>query len=154
MLLTHTTGLALNALLYLARHPAGYLGNPGEIAGALQVAPAYTAKVLRQLARRGLVKSRRGANGGFELARSPNDMTLMEIVEVCQGELAGNYCPMARKLKEPGCGFHRAMMELEEATSGVLKRWTLAKLLAASPGISNDICRFALVYSKENGIKV
>lgn len=154
MLLRQTTELALNALLYLARHSAGYLGNPREIADALNVAPAYTAKVLRQLARCGLVKSRRGATGGFELARSPNDLTLLEIVAACQGSIAGNYCPMARKLNQPGCGFHRAMEDLENATNEVLRRWTLAKLLAASPDVSNEICRFARVYKDENGHNV
>jgi Rrf2 family protein len=149
MLLTQTTQLALNALLYLARQPAGYLVNPGEIAGALNVAPAYTAKVMRTLARGGFVKSRRGATGGFEILRSPNDLTLLEIVEVCQGSVAGEYCPMAKKLKKPGCGYHRAMEELDEAANDILRKWTLTKLLQASPDVSNEVCRFARVYKSD-----
>lgn len=141
MFLTQTTQLAMGALLYLARRPAGYLGNPREIAEAIDVAPAYTAKVLRTLAKGGMVRSRRGATGGFELARSPNDLTLLEIVELCQGGLVGHYCERAGQKVDRACGYHQAMEELQEATAQVLERWTLARLLVTRPDADNRVCR-------------
>lgn len=145
MLLTQTSELAIGALLFLARRPAGYLGNPREIATALDVAPHYTAKVLRDLGRAGLVRSRRGANGGFELAHSPNDLTLLQIVEVCQGGVHANHCGTTAR---PGqhCGFHMAMLELEQAVRQSLARWTLAKLLVAPSGGFQRLCRIQRVF--------
>lgn len=141
MFLTQTTQLAMGALLYLARRPARYLGNPREIAEAIDVAPAYTAKVMRTLSKGGLVRSRRGATGGFELARSPEDVTLLEIVELCQGGLVGHYCERAGQHVEQACGYHQAMQEVHEVTAQVLSSWTLARLLEAKPAADNRVCR-------------
>lgn len=152
MLLTQTSELAIGALLFLARRPAGYLGNPGEIAEALDVAPHYTAKVLRELARAGLIRSRRGANGGFELAHSPNDLTLLQIVEVCQGGVQANHCASSAR---PGqhCGFHLAMLELEQSVKQTLARWTLAKLLVAPTGGFQRQCRIQRVFKERPTVR-
>ena len=151
MFLTQTTQLAMGALLFLARRPAGYLGNPREIAEAIEVAPAYTAKVLRTLARGGLVRSRRGATGGFELARSPNDLTLLQIAEVCQGGIVGRYCERAGQRVVNACGYHQAMEELQNATVQVLNKWTLARLLAAKPDAENKVCRMRHKFREDAG---
>jgi DNA-binding IscR family transcriptional regulator len=50
------------------------------------------AKVLRLLARADLIRSHRGAAGGFELIRAKENLTLLDVVEACQGPIRGNYC--------------------------------------------------------------
>jgi Rrf2 family protein len=85
MILTKTTELGLNSILFLAQQPTGYLVNPQELAGRLHESPTYMAKVLRLLARADLIRSHRGAAGGFELIRAKENLTLLDVVEACQG---------------------------------------------------------------------
>jgi Rrf2 family protein len=132
MLLTKTSELAILSLLVLAQKPAGYLINPGELARCLDESETYIGKVLRLLAQGGLVRSRRGKSGGFELLREAREVSLLDIVEMCQGTIAGNYCGRLSvcTIKET-CGYHQAMHDLRESTRTALGRWTLARILAA-----------------------
>ncbi|MBI3736043.1 Rrf2 family transcriptional regulator, partial [Candidatus Sumerlaeota bacterium] len=75
---------------------------------------------------------RRGAHGGVELARPPERITMLAIVEACQGLMAGNYCRAIGDKAGPVCGFHQAMLDVHLATKLALARWTL-KDLAARP---------------------
>jgi len=55
--------------------------------------PAPTAsKLLKALARAGLVDSRRGAHGGYALAREPDDITAADIIEALEGPVALTAC--------------------------------------------------------------
>jgi Rrf2 family protein len=146
MFLTRTSEIATGALLYLAMRPAGYLVNPGEIAAELDVAPAYTAKVLRTLAKAGMIRSRRGATGGFELVRSPNDLTLLEVVDLCQGDIVGHFCVQDDRIVPQACAYHQAMQDLQAVTRQALGRWTLAKMLVTPPADDNAVCRMRKIF--------
>ena len=74
-----------------------------------------------------IARSHRGTQGGITLARRPSDIALLEIVEACQGKVLANYCDDAPNIDDV-CSFHRAMIELHDATLKVLSRWTLADL--------------------------
>lgn len=130
MLLTKTTELGIQSLLYLAQKPAGYMLNPDEIAGHLGESATYISKVLRTLGQGGLLRSRRGVAGGFELLRRPEEITLLDVVELCQGTVPGNYCGRGG-LDDVGktCGYHQAMHDLRDSTRSALARWTLHRIL-------------------------
>lgn len=131
MLLTKTSELAIHSLLYLAQKPSGYLLNPEEIATQLGESQTYISKVLRMIAQGGLVRSHRGAAGGFELARQPRDITLLDIVEICQGTIPGNYCGRATVCDiRKTCGYHQAMHDLRDSTRAALARWNLHQILS------------------------
>jgi Rrf2 family protein len=134
MLLTKTTELGIQSLLYLAQKPAGYMLNPDEIAGHLGESPTYISKVLRLLAQGGLLRSRRGVAGGFEMQRSSDEITMLDIVELCQGTVPGNYCGRTgvNDVRHT-CGYHQAMHDLRNSTRGALARWSLARILEHKP---------------------
>ena len=133
MLLSKTTRLAVQCLVYLARWAGPGLVNPRAVAAALDESPAYVSKVLRLLARGGLVRSRRGSSGGFQLLRPPRSVRLLDIVVLCQGPLTCNYCtPVAEKDGCRTCGLHQALGDLERSTQAALGRWTLERILRAS----------------------
>lgn len=131
MLLTKTAELAILSLLVLARKPTGYLINPREISQGVGESEAYLSKVLRLLAHGGLVRSRRGIGGGFELVRDPAVITLLDVVELAQGTIPGNYCGRSdvNSIRET-CGYHQAMHDLRDSTRAALSRWTLADILS------------------------
>lgn len=147
MILTKTTELGLQSILFLAQQRQGYLVNPQELAERLDESATYIAKVLRLLARAGLVRSHRGAAGGFELVRPKESLTLLDIVEACQGSIRGNYCAEVPVEQVPlMCGYHQAMHELKENCRSVLAKWTIAHILAQPMAqVPSPACRFRRV---------
>jgi Rrf2 family transcriptional regulator, nitric oxide-sensitive transcriptional repressor len=127
-LLTRTSLSALRTLVYLGlRKEVGPLPLR-EIAEALKESPTYLAKVTGHLVRARVLRAHRGVLGGVTLARAPDTITLLSVVEACQGDIVGNFCSDA---SDPAltCAFHQAGLELYDAVVRVLSKWTLADLL-------------------------
>jgi Rrf2 family protein len=134
-LLSRTAEHALRAALYLARRGHAYVP-AGEVAAALGTPPNYTAKTLRQLARKGLLRSVRGPRGGFALSVEPRELPVARLLDavddvvqrpaVC---LLGDHpCDPTRP-----CGAHARWTEVQTSASAVLERTTLADLLEERP---------------------
>ena len=128
-MLTKTSETAIRLLVLLARRKVDTPLSPREIAETLDSSPTYTAKTAAQLAKAGLLRSHRGAQGGVTLALPPAEISLLAIVEACQGRILGDYCQPAERL-ELVCAYHEAMHHVHEAVLAVLKRYTLADLAA------------------------
>ncbi len=119
---------AIRALGYLGLHSTGCPISPRRMAEELGESPTYLAKVVRHLVRAGILRSHRGASGGVTLNRPPEEISLLSIVEACQGAILASFCQDADEL-EKTCAFHRAGAEVHQAMVGILSRWTLADLL-------------------------
>lgn len=59
-----------------------------HISARLDVSPSYLKKIMRKLVVKGLVISVPGNNGGFSLAKSPEQITGLEIIEAMEGEIS------------------------------------------------------------------
>ena len=75
---------AIRALAYLASSPE-VMARAEEIARAEHLPIPVLSKVLQELARKGLLKSRQGPGGGFRLARRPELITLRDVVAALDG---------------------------------------------------------------------
>ena len=140
-MLTKTTLSGIRALMVLASRGPDPL-SPTAIAERIGESPTYMAKVTSRLSRAGLLLSQRGAGGGVRLRLPPSQITLLAVVEACQGNLVPDYCgDQAWHTKT--CAFHRAAAELHEAVVGVLTRWTLAALMVnpSGLGVFSQSCR-------------
>ena len=71
---------ALRALTELARCEPEKWVLTGELAELLELPVHYLGKVLQNLARKGILESQRGRQGGFRLAESPDDITVFDVV--------------------------------------------------------------------------
>lgn len=127
-MLGKTSISAIRALLFLAQQNGAGWWSPRRLAAELGESPTYLAKVLRHLVKAGILDVARGVRGGVRLARDARDVTLLEVVEACQGALVGDYCRSDRRESEM-CSFHLAALELHSAIERVLARWTLERLL-------------------------
>ncbi len=127
-MLTKTSLSAVRALTYLGLHSNGEPLSPRYLAEQLGESPTYLAKVMRHLVKVGILRAHRGMMGGVVLQKTPQDITLLAIVEACQGALLANFCADATELAK-ACGFHQAAAELHDAMVGVMARWTLADFL-------------------------
>lgn len=141
-MLTKTSLSAIRALLVLGGDPDADALSPRAIAAQLGESPSYMAKVTSMLSRAGILRTQRGAGGGVRLALPPSRITLLAVVEACQGSLTPHYC-METPWTEATCAFHQAAVELHRAMVKSLSHWTLERLLEKpSPGRSmRQICR-------------
>lgn len=85
MRLALQTDYALRTLMYLAVR--GVRGTAVEVAEFYGISAAHVAKVVNQLARTGYIRSIRGAGGGIELSRKPDEIRIGEVVQSFEGNL-------------------------------------------------------------------
>jgi Rrf2 family protein len=127
--LTQTTEIGVNVLIFLGLHGKDKPVTPRQIAELISTSPTYTAKVCGQLVKADILRSQRGASGGVFLARQPSELTLLDLVEACQGKILPDYCEPIQDMRK-ACAFHSAMADLHGVITGVLKAWTLQDLMA------------------------
>lgn len=132
--LTRTGEHALRAALFLGKRAVDRLVPAGEVARALGTPPNYTGKVLRQLARRSLVRSVRGPQGGFQLRVPAEQLSLAEILAaVDEPSEPESVCLLGDRACDPAkpCAAHRRWFEVQEHIADLMARTTLADLLGA-----------------------
>lgn len=76
---------ALQAVLFLAKKQNGEMTSIKELSAKLEIPYHFLAKILQNLAHKGLLISLKGPTGGFGLAMRPAEITLFHIVEAIDG---------------------------------------------------------------------
>ncbi len=82
----------VRVMAHLAKRDDNAPVSLGSIAEAEGLPLAYLEHLIQRLRREGLVESRRGARGGYSLARAPEAITMAEIVRALEGEIAPIEC--------------------------------------------------------------
>ncbi len=101
LLLTRKTDYALLALASLARQtPAS--ASARSLAERLRLPLPVLRNILKQLTSRGLLKSTRGTRGGYQLARSPDQITLAQLLETIEGPVRLARCCSVPEGSEEG----------------------------------------------------
>jgi len=90
--LTRKGDYAIRGLVYLAARPANQVCILSDIATAVNAPQAFLVKIFKEFNKTGLVRSFRGANGGYVLGRSPDTISLLQIVEAVEGPITPNRC--------------------------------------------------------------
>ncbi|GAV22777.1 RrF2 family transcriptional regulator [Carboxydothermus pertinax] len=118
MNLTQATDYAFRAVLYLARKGEGEVVEAQEIAGQERIPLRFLLKIMRLLGRAGIIKSFRGVGGGFALAKSPAEVTLLDVVEAVEGPIKINRClidPQYCSSQRSGrCAIHQELSLLQK----------------------------------------
>ncbi len=92
-MLSSTAEYALRAIVHLATSPESHC-TAAAIAEKTKVPAGYISKVLQDLAREGIVLSQRGPNGGFLLARAPEKISLLEVINAVDPICRITECPL------------------------------------------------------------
>jgi FeS assembly SUF system regulator len=135
--LSKLTDYGTVVLAEMARDPARLYSAAG-LATTLHLAAPTVAKLLKQFTRGGLIKSQRGAKGGYTLARPAEDITAVQIIDAIEGPVAITQCSMShsRCSIESVCGIGHNWQRISLAIRGALSGVTLAQLarpVAPSP---------------------
>ncbi len=133
MLYSKSCEYAIRAMAYLARQPRGTAARGEEIARAEGLPAPVLGKILQQLTRRGLLKSRRGPGGGFTLARRPRLVTLRDVVAVVDGLDHFLECAVGldRCSDEAPCPLHDSFKPLRQRVLYYLETTTLEEMSRA-----------------------
>lgn len=138
-MISQTVEYALRVVVHLAEH-APSARTTEQLANATLVPKAYLSKVIQGLARQGVVRSQRGVGGGVSLVKSPDKLSILEVVNAVEPIQRIRTCPLG--LVSHGvrlCPLHR---RLDNAIAGVEKAFgntTLAEVLT-EPSASSPLC--------------
>lgn len=121
---------ALRALVYLAQGEGRMTA--GTISADARIPRRLLARTLAKLTQAGLLESSEGRNGGVELARSPEQITLREAVEAVEGPFEVTWCIMQQRACGEGvpCALHEAWIEAQESFLGYLQTQTLSEFIS------------------------
>jgi Rrf2 family transcriptional regulator, iron-sulfur cluster assembly transcription factor len=133
MKLTRGGEYGIRGVLYLAQQNDGKVSMLSAIAKAQDVPPRFLAKIFQALAKAGVVRSHRGAKGGFSLARAAADITIKDVIEAIEGPIYLNVCLISQGecSRDKICPMHAVWEEAQEKMMGVLARANFADLAKA-----------------------
>jgi Rrf2 family protein len=132
-MLSQRTRYTIRALLHLAdRYGEGPV-QLSEIAERQNIPPKFLTVMLSSMRRAGLVETMRGREGGYWLAKPPQQVSYGELVRLTRGSLG--LLPCAARLayqqctnciSEDKCRLHRVMLMVRDETARILDGLTLA----------------------------
>jgi Rrf2 family protein len=132
MQITRQADYALRAMLYLSQLEPNQRAATSQIAEEQRIPPSFLAKIISQLSIAGLIHTSRGARGGVSLARTPEAISVLEVVEAIDGPIALNECSQtpgacpfgdACPLRSIWCGTQTELVEK-------LRRTTFAQVMS------------------------
>ncbi|HRZ87020.1 MAG TPA: Rrf2 family transcriptional regulator [bacterium] len=129
-LLTRQTDYAVRALGYMMRRPENN-ATAAELTAALKIPRPFLRKLLQELTKHHVLRSRKGAGGGFELARDPEKIRFSELIEIFQGPLRLNHCTFRKKPcpNKKVCAMRRRIGCIEEMVINQLRATKLTDLV-------------------------
>jgi len=130
--ITRACDYAIRAMLHLASMPDGAVALSDEIARTESIPPSFAAKVLRRLARSGLLVSTRGIHGGYKLARIGSDINLLDVVEAMEGpiEIADCATDVTNCTGSDNCPAGWVWVAIQRDLAGRLRAATLERLVS------------------------
>jgi Rrf2 family protein len=122
MKLSRASSYAIHALAYLAESGNGKLTHAEAIAKARGLPNVFLRKCMGSLELAGILRSQRGPTGGYRLARQPEAITLLDVIEAVDGPIQGKvHMDVKGKLQAVVDG-------IAEGTRSELGKVTLAEL--------------------------
>ncbi|MGL5043133.1 MAG: RrF2 family transcriptional regulator [Culicoidibacterales bacterium] len=116
------TNYALHTMLELAKVPDKAKKGVQELAKYQDISPTYLSKILTKLTKSGLVESSPGALGGYSLAKKPDQINFLAIIQAIEGQI-----PLFKGCEDKAnsCKIDAIMREYEEQMEAYLSTKTL-----------------------------
>jgi len=105
MRLSTKSRYGLRALFDMAYHAGSLPAQIKDISRRQNISPRYLEQIFQDLKKAGLLKSRRGPQGGYILARKPHEISVMDIIHATEGEMALVDCVKEGKNRKTSCEF-------------------------------------------------
>ncbi len=132
MRLSRASTYAFYGLSYLAAQPPGRLVPLSELHKHYGLPEKHLAKIFQQLVRAGLLSSARGVQGGFALARPPEKISPLEVIEAIEGPLDVGCLLLGEPCEhDVACRINGVWRRAQHAMLQVLRQATLADMVQA-----------------------
>lgn len=147
MRLSTKSRYGLRALFDMAYHAGTLPAQIKDISRRQSISPRYLEQIFQDLKRGGLLKSRRGPQGGYFLARKPHEITVYQIIMAAEGEMAlvdcvksGKGCKKVCEL-EAECVTQKVWREASKRLNDYLESVTLKDLCddAQKMGVEKEL---------------
>lgn len=139
-MLSNKAKYALRALLALARERDRGPVLISEVARRESIPPKFLEVILLELKRHGIVQSKKGRGGGYQLRTAPQDTTYGRVIRILDGPLAPVSCvsvtaytPCETCPDEASCGVRLVMKQVRDSIAAILDRVTLADVVKQLP---------------------
>lgn len=130
-MLSKTAEYALRAVAFLAGRPA-QPASADLMAEKTKVPRRYLQRVLQDLVVAGVVQSRPGPGGGYELARAADQLTIFDIVQAVSPLERIHQCPLGLKTHTELCPLHAELDRAYAATEEAFKAVTIQQLVTST----------------------
>ncbi|MCJ7729319.1 MAG: Rrf2 family transcriptional regulator [Sedimentisphaerales bacterium] len=130
MRISRSAGYGLLAVGYIAQHKDKKIVLSNTVSQKYDIPLEYLLKIMQQLVRANVLRSKRGPRGGFSLARTPNKITMLEIVEAVEGPLSSELLISEHAPRDKfGIKAEKVHANATDAAKRVLKNVKLSDLI-------------------------
>jgi len=131
MRLTKAGEYAVRCVLYLSIKEKGIVVSRKEIAQAMDIPNQFLGKIAQQLSRSGILEIIQGPKGGFRLSISPEQLSLLHVIEAVVGEIFLNDCILRPDVcgRSYTCAVHFVWQKARNQLRETLRKATFAKLV-------------------------
>ncbi len=131
MQITRAGEYGVLGLMNLARRRPGQMAMIDEVSRSERIPKSFLSKIFQDLAKAGLVRSIRGAGGGFALIKDPAQISVLEIIEAIEGKIIFQRCKQLKPDCEhaDGCALCGLFEQAQDGVKDVLLRTTLVDLI-------------------------
>ncbi|MEE9228211.1 MAG: Rrf2 family transcriptional regulator [Acidimicrobiia bacterium] len=128
---------SVRAVLDIAKNRGAGRRKAREIAASMEIPDRYLTQILAHLVSEGLLNAVAGPDGGYSLARSPEAITLLEVVEAAEGRILLDECVLRGGPCEwdEVCPVHTPWVRAQNALVAELSKTTLADLVGVAAEI-------------------
>lgn len=127
--LTKKADYGLMALKHLAETQHEGTSSAKDIADAYGIPQEALAKILQKLAKSRLLISHAGTNGGYSLAKAPEEISALEVIRLIDGPLFVTSCASDKECQVTRCNVKEPLARVSESITQVLKRLTIAEMM-------------------------
>jgi FeS assembly SUF system regulator len=134
--ITRLTDYGIVLLTHIAGSPEWRLHNVPDLAEATSLPQPTVSKILKSLAKGGMLESHRGVKGGYALARRPEEISVVDIIAALDGPIAITDCSDVLPGKcdrERLCGVRNNWQRINLAVREALESITLAEMSQSRP---------------------
>ena len=132
MMLSKTSEYALRSLIYLAAQPSGRPVLIREIADYIGGSAPCVTKVLRCLAKRGILYSVKGKGGGYMLRPGADALNIIDVIEIAEGHPLEIRCILGHDCKNAiPCPLHPQWEAIKDREIGFLRGQTVGAISRA-----------------------
>jgi Rrf2 family protein len=138
MKLSRTVAYAVRATLQLAKSDSATPVPCSQLAAQGNMPERFLLQILRSLVTHGILRSTRGVDGGYSLVRSPDEVSLLEVIEAIEGPLNTGEAANEGMSEESQMRLHEALRTVTDNSRRQLEAIKLSQLLKPPPSTERE----------------